>query len=130
MNSVIMMGRFVKDPEVRSTTGGMTIATFDIAVDRNNKESKPQADFFRCVTFGKPAEVIEKYFTKGKPILLNGRLQNDNYKDKDGKMQYRTSIIVERFEFVGSRSEKTEKRELPKDKDGFMDIAPEDLPFM
>lgn len=75
MNSVQLVGRFTRDPEVRYTDGGSTIARFSLAVDRRFKsENGPTADFPNCVAFGKTAEFIEKYFHKGMKIGLQGRI--------------------------------------------------------
>ena len=80
MNKAIMMGRLTRDPEIRYTNGGKTIAKFSLAVDRRFKqEGQPEADFFNCVTFGKQAEFVEKYLHKGTKILIAGQVQNNNY---------------------------------------------------
>lgn len=83
MNSVQLTGRLTRDPEVRYTDGGSTIARFTLAVNRRFKsESGPDADFISCVAFGKTAEFIEKYFTKGRKMDLNGRIQTGSYTNK------------------------------------------------
>ena len=75
MNSVQLLGRLTRDPDVRYTDGGSTIARFSLAVDRRFKqEGGETADFINCISFGKTAEFIEKYFTKGIKIALNGRI--------------------------------------------------------
>ena len=109
MNRVIMCGRLTKDPEVRYTTGdnSSAIAKFSLAVDRQfkSKDGKTEADFFNCVAFGKTGEFMEKYFRKGMKILLEGRLQNDHYKDRDGKTQYSEQIVVSQVEFVEKKEQ-------------------------
>ena len=103
MNLTIMMGRLTRDPEVRSTAK-TTVANIRIAVDRRFKrDGQPDADFFDCVAFGPQAEFLEKYFKKGTKGLFTGRLENDNYTDKDGKQVYRTRIMVESIEFAESK---------------------------
>ena len=130
MNTVILMGRLTKDPEVRYTTGTepMAIASFGIAVDRKGKEKV--TDFFNCVAFKKTAENIEKFFRKGNKILVTGAVQNDKYTNKDGKEVTTTKIVVNEFDFVESKSEKTEPK---ADADGFMNIPDgiddSELPF-
>ena len=102
MNKVIMMGRLTRDPEIRYGQGanGTVVGAFSIAVDRRFKrEGEPDADFFDCTSFGKQAEFVEKYLKKGTKIVLEGRLQNDNYTNKDGQKVYRTRIIVDSLEF-------------------------------
>ena len=107
MNKVIMIGRLTRDPEIRYGQGanGIMIGSFSIAVDRKFKrEGEPEADFFNCRTFGKQAEFVEKYLKKGIKIVVEGRLQNDNYTNKEGQKVYRTRIIVENLEFAESKA--------------------------
>lgn len=115
MNRVIMCGRLTKDPEVRYTAGESprAVAKWSLAVDRQYKgrDGKSEADFFACVAFGKTAEFIEKYFRKGMKILVEGRLQNDHYKDRDGKMQYNEQIIVDQVEFTERKAEQPAQAE-------------------
>ena len=107
MNKVIMIGRLTRDPEIRYGQGanGTVVGAFSIAVDRRFKrEGEPDADFFDCTSFGKQAEFVEKYLKKGIKIVIEGRLQNDNYTNKDGQKVYRTRIIVENLEFAESKA--------------------------
>ena len=139
MNLVIMMGRATKDPETRYS-GDLAISNFDIAVDRKfKKEGEATADFFSCTAFGKTAQVIEKYLKKGGKVVVQGRLQNDNYKDKEGKTVYKNQIIIDNFEFAESKkaSEEAESESMeiannnPPAPDGFINV-PDDfggLPF-
>lgn len=100
MNEFFMLGRLTKDPEMRTTTTGTSVCNFSVAVDRNFKrEGEPEADFFNCTAFGKRAEVIGKYFQKGKPIQLRTEVRNNNY-EKDGVKHYGFSFIVNDFSFV------------------------------
>ena len=119
MNKAIMMGRLTKDPEVRYTTGESprAVAKWSLAVDRQYKgrDGKSEADFFACVAFGKTAEFVEKYFRKGMKILVEGRLQNDHYKDRDGKMQYNEQIIVDQVEFTERKAEQPAQAEQAAD---------------
>lgn len=130
MISVIALGRLTKDVEVRYSQGNepMAIGSFSIAVDRKDKDKK--TDFFNCVAFGKTAENISKFFSKGKKILVSGALQNDKYTNKDGKEVTATKIVVREFDFVESKADGESK---PKaDADGFMNIPDgidEELPF-
>ena len=119
MNKAIMMGRLTKDPEVRYMTGESprAVAKWSLAVDRQYKgrDGKSEADFFACVAFGKTAEFVEKYFRKGMKILVEGRLQNDHYKDRDGKMQYNEQIIVDQVEFTERKAEQPAQAEQAAD---------------
>lgn len=107
MNKAILMGRLTRDPEVRYSQGASqtSVARFSIAVDRRFKrEGEPDADFFNCTAFGKQAEFIERYLHKGTKIVLSGRIQNDNYTNKDGQMVYSVRIIVDDVEFAESKN--------------------------
>lgn len=133
MNSVQLVGRLTKDPDVRYTDSGLSIARFSLAVDRRFKsDSGPTADFPNCVSFGKTAEFIEKYFHKGMKIGLQGRIQTGSYTDNDGNKRYTTDVVVENCEFVESkRSQQGASEEAGQTDpgDGFMEI-PDDVEEM
>ena len=106
MNKVILMGRLTRDPEISSSTSGTTFARFSIAVDRKfSKEGEPDADFFNCSAFGKTAEFIERNIHKGTKILVSGRLQNNNYTNKEGQKIYDVRVVVEDVEFGESKKD-------------------------
>lgn len=137
MNKIILLSRLTKDPEVRYTQGdnSMAIASFSVAVNRKFKrENEPEADFFNCTAFGRQAQFVEKYLKKGTKILLSGRVQNDNYTNKEGQKVYSVSIIVEEIEFAESKGNSdTQQHTQPQfNADGFMNIPTgleEELPF-
>lgn len=138
MNKVIMMGRLVKDPEVRYTQGDTPVAVgrFSIAVNRRFKrEGQPDADFFNCTAFGKAGEFAEKYLHKGMKIVIEGSLQNDNYTDRNGVQRYNIIIMVDQIEFAESKREGNEAgggssvNQPSVDADGFAPVADDDLPF-
>ncbi len=107
MNKVILMGRLTRDPEIRYSQGASqtAVARFSVAVDRRFKrEGEPDADFFNCTAFGKQAEFIERYLHKGTKIVLCGRIQNDNYTNKDGQMVYSVRVMVDEIEFAESKN--------------------------
>ena len=107
MNKVILMGRLTRDPEVRYAQGASqtTVGRFSIAVDRRFKrENEPEADFFNCTAFGKQAEFIERYLHKGTKIVVVGRIQNDNYTNKEGQMVYSVRVMVDEIEFAESKN--------------------------
>lgn len=107
MNKVILMGRLTRDPEVRYSQGAnqTAVARFSIAVDRRFKrEGEPDADFFNCTAFGRQAEFIERYLHKGTKVVLSGRIQNDNYTNKDGQMVYSVRVMVDEVEFAESKN--------------------------
>lgn len=133
MNNVTIIGRLYKDPEVR--IGDTTIARFGVAVNRDfkNKEGKYDADFISCIAFGKTAEFIEKYFSKGMKIGLIGKIQTGSYTNKDGNKVYTTDIVAEKIEFIESKNQNQQpKQEERNDVDGFVNVPDnidEELPF-
>lgn len=133
MNQVQLVGRLTKDPSVRYTDGGNSIARFTVACDRRfKKEGQPDADFISCTAFGKTAEFVEKYFNKGQRIGLTGRIQTGSYDDSDGKKVYTTDVVVESVEFVESKgSSSLSDTPVPASDDGFIstNAIEEELPF-
>jgi single-strand DNA-binding protein len=110
MNKVILMGRLVRDPEVRYTSGNNTmVATFQIAVNRRfaKQGEERQADFFQIVAWDKTGEFCSKYFKKGQQVGVIGRLQTRNYDDKDGKKVYVTEVVAEETYFADTKKEET-----------------------
>lgn len=110
MNSVSLIGRLTKDPEVRYSESGTAIANFTVAVDRNMSKDQrdqaranggPTADFIRCVAFNKTAENIGKFFAKGRMIGIEGRIQTGSYTNQEGRTVYTTDVIVRNFSFCG-----------------------------
>lgn len=113
MNSVELIGRLTKDPEVRYTSGGqMAVATFTIAIDRPpDKSGLQQADFPRITVFGKQAETCEKYLKKGKPVAIQGRIQTGSYTNKNGETIYTTDVVANRVEFLPADNTKQAQSE-------------------
>ena len=107
MNKVILMGNLTRDPEIRYTQSenSMAIARFSIAVNRRfSRQGDTDTDFFNCTAFGKQAEFVEKYFKQGSRMLLTGRVQNDNYTNRNGEKVYSVQIIAEEIEFAERKS--------------------------
>lgn len=139
MNKVILIGRLTRDPEISYSQGEnqTAIARFSLAVDRRYKrEGEPEADFFNCTVFGKLAEVAERYMHKGIKIAAVGRIQNDNYINRDGQQVYSVRVIVDEIEFAEKKAADSPaggRAEPGTSKDGFMNIPDgvndEDLPF-
>lgn len=139
MNKVILLGRLTRDVELK--TGGAnntSFARFNIAVNRKfkNQDGIYEADFINCVSFGKNAENIAKFFTKGSQIGVTGRIQTGNYKDKDGKTVYTTDVMVDDFDFIEKKASKDESQaqtQVSKDSaDEFMNMSSgldAELPF-
>ena len=153
MNKVILVGRLTRDPDVRYSSGdsAMAIARYTLAVDRrgrrdNNAGADQQtADFINIVAFGRDGEFAEKYLRKGSRILVEGRIQTGSYTNKEGQKVYTTDVVVERHEFVDSKSSSQGSGSAdsfaapaggsggaPDGGDGFMNIPDgidEELPF-
>lgn len=108
MNKVQLLGRLIRDPEVRYSQGNepMAIARYIIAVDRRfRRENDEQtADFIPCVAFGRLGEFAEKYLKKGTKIALSGRIQTGSYTNKEGQKVYTTEVVVEEQEFAESKN--------------------------
>ena len=137
MNKTILMGRLTRDPEVSysNADNSTALARFNLAVDRRFKRAGDSAetDFFNCIAFGKQAEFVEKYLKKGTKILLTGRIQNNNYTNKEGQKVYSMQIIAEEMEFAESKNASGRAESQRPDSDGFMNIPDgledEELPF-
>lgn len=112
MNSVQLLGRFARDPEVKYTQSGSAVARFSLAVDRYMKDQKT-ADFISCVAFGKTAENVQKYFHKGSKIAVHGNIKTGSYDGKDGKKVYTTDVWVEGFDFCESSGNAAYSQQAP-----------------
>jgi len=134
MNKIVFLGRLTKEVEMRKTGSDLAVAQFNLAV--NNY--KGEADFFNLTAFGKTAENIGKFVKKGQQLLVEGRVQNNNY-EKDGRTIYQNSFIVEKFYFVsGTKNTKQEEQEednedlddvLDNTEEEKIDIDDDELPF-
>ena len=109
MNSVVLMGRLTKDPDVRTSQNGVVSARFTLAVDRHSKTDPNAADFPSCVAFGKTAEVVRDYLKKGVKIAVQGRIQTSSFKDEEGKDVYRTDVVVLGIEFCERKQQDSEQ---------------------
>ena len=107
MNSVNLIGRLTADPTIRSNSkGDMCIANFTLAVPRIGSE---EADFIRCTAFGKSAEFVEDYFSKGLRVGVSGHILTGSYEREDGSTAYTTDVIVERLDFADAKRNEQEK---------------------
>lgn len=105
-NKIFLMGRLTRDPELRTTQSGISNVRFSIAVDRNyaKQGEEKTTDFFDVTAFRQTADFVSKYFSKGRMILVEGSIQNNNYTDQQGIKHYSTAIIAERVSFCGDKS--------------------------
>ncbi len=105
MNSVTLMGRLTANPELKTTSSGFNYCRFSVAVDRYSKGEDKKTDFINCVAWAKTAEFIDRYFTKGEMIAVQGSIQTGSYTNKDGVKVYTTDINVEKAHFCGGKSD-------------------------
>jgi single-strand DNA-binding protein len=109
-NRVLLMGNLTRDPQLKYLPSQMAVVEFGMAINRKfrtaNGEDREEVCFVDCSSFGKQAEVINQYFTKGKPIFIEGRLKYDQWEDKNGGgKRSRLVVVVDRFEFIGGRDQ-------------------------
>ena len=108
-NKVILMGNLTADPELRTTPNGQNLASFTLAINRTwngaNGERQEETSFINCTAWGKTGETISKYVSKGRQLLVSGRLQQRTWQDKDtGKNRSAIDVVVEEFSFVSDGS--------------------------
>lgn len=136
MNTVILLGRICKDPEIRYSNGENTVAfgSYSLAVDRPVGKGKESiTDFINCKVVGKPAEFAEKYLRKGMKIAIEGRIQVDSYKDKDGNNRSTTYVQVSSHEFCESKQSTDSAPKKETSGDIWMSVPDSletELPFM
>ena len=136
MNSVVLIGRLTKDPEVRYTGEQMAVASFTVAIDRPPRAEKEKVtDFPRVTVFGKQAENCERFLKKGRLVAIEGKIQTGSYTNKDGQKVYTTDVVANRVEFLewGDKSEfkpgsgpERAPEGIPA---GFQVIDDDDIPF-
>ena len=128
LNKVILLGRMVRDPELKSTPQGVSVLSFSIAVDRNyNQNGERKADFINCVAWRKTAEFISRNFNKGKMISIVGEIQTRDWDKPDGGKGYTTEVIVTEVYFAGDKKEETTAPTITPDNVLMADDS--DLPF-
>lgn len=102
INKAILMGRLTRDPELRHTGSGTPVCSFSIAIDNGYGENR-QTDFINCVAWNKTAEFVEKYFTKGRMIIVVGRISTRTWEGQDGKKNYVTEVVANEVSFGESK---------------------------
>lgn len=108
LNIIVLQGRLVRDPEMRSTQSGVAVASFTLAVDRDfggKDGGEKQTDFIDCTAWRHTAEFVSKYFTKGRMAVVSGRLQIDNYTDNDGNKRRSAKVIADNIYFGDSKKD-------------------------
>ena len=141
MNVVMVIGRLAKDPELRYTQGGTSIASFSLANNyaySSQNEKKEMVSFFNCIAWGKPGEILAEHGKKGGRLAVQGRLQQRSWQDKDGGKRNTVEIVVEGFQFLSAKqdsgessgkSEGSEQYYVPADDSAPSHFSDEDIPF-
>lgn len=134
MNSVVLIGRLTRDPEIKYRgENSMAVASFTLAIDRPARQGQEKkTDFPRVTVFGRQAENCGKFLSKGLRVAVRGQIHTGSYKDKDGKTVYTTDVAADRVEFLewGGRNERAGGRQasggIPE---GFRAVSDEEIPF-
>jgi len=142
LNKVLLIGRLGKDPEVRYTTTGGSVATFSIATNENwtdkNGQKQERTEWHRIVAWGKLGEICGQYLSKGREAFVEGRLQTREWTDKDGNKRYTTEIVASNVQFLGGSAERassqtsdfaTSSFEAPSLDGGTTGLTDEEVPF-
>ena len=134
MNSVVIVGRMARDPNVKESQNGNRFVRFSVAVDRPAAPGEPkQSDFPQCIAFGKTAELVGNYCYKGQKVAVEGRIRTGSYKNKNGETVYTTDIVANRVEFLEWRD--SQEQNTHDDRFGEPDVpetfenVDEDVPF-
>ncbi len=148
INRVILVGRLTRDPQLRKTQSGMSVASFTVAVDRrksrNADSNQPDADFISCVAWNQTAELLCQYMHKGSQVGVEGRIQTRNYDDPNtpGKKVYVTEVVCDNLTFLESKSSSEARSSSVSNNSGYypddnyeelaapgLSISSDDLPF-
>lgn len=151
INNVVLVGRLTKDADLRYTSGGQAVATFNLAVNRNftNQSGEREADFVNCVIWRKPAETLANYAKKGTLLGVVGRIQTRNYENQQGQRVFVVEVVCDNFQLLEPKKDNQQqnnqsyhqdsmpgmdKRGFNNDTDPFgqssqIDISDDDLPF-
>lgn len=143
LNKVFLMGNLTRDPELRYTPAGLAVASFGIAINRawtaKTGEQKEEVCYVDINIFGRRAEVVGEYFSKGSPIFIEGRLQFNQWETKDGQKRSTLRVVADNFQFIGGQSKrpmgeagasgKEGKQPAEMPDDVHLDINNEEIPF-
>ena len=132
LNKVFLIGNLTRDPELRYAPSGTAIASFGIAINRTwsgpDGEKKEEACYVDINMFGRRAEVINEYFSKGNPIFIEGRLQFQQWETKDGQKRNALRVVAEDFQFIGGKTKRDEGPSFPEGA-APNDVNEEEIPF-
>ena len=139
LNNVVLIGRLTKDPELRYTSGtNHAMCRFTLAVDRGLSKEKrmemeqkgqPTADFINITSWGKTAELVANYLSKGRQVAIQGRIQTSSYEGQDGKRVYRTDVVADKVEFIGGNDKTVDAGANYGFGDEMTLLNSEDIPF-
>ncbi|MHC4821906.1 MAG: single-stranded DNA-binding protein [Planctomycetota bacterium] len=106
-NKVVLMGNLTRDIELKHTASGQAVANMGLAVNRRYKtqsgENREETTFVDCEAWGRTAEVMKEYLTKGRPVFVEGRLKLDSWEDQQGQKRSKLRVVIENFQFIDSR---------------------------
>ena len=110
-NKVILMGNLTRDPQLKQTPNNQSVAEIGIAVNRKYKskdgEMREETTFVDCEAWGRTAETMAKYLSKGRPVFVEGRLKLDQWQDKEGNNRSKLRVVIDTFQFIDSRGEQS-----------------------
>ncbi|MCL2671058.1 MAG: single-stranded DNA-binding protein [Clostridiales bacterium] len=134
MNKITLIGNLTRDPELRSTASGISVCSFDIAVNRRfaPQGGERQTDFFRINAWRQLGELCSKFLAKGRKVAVVGELQARTYIAKDGTTRMSLEVAADEVEFLSPREQSGDYAPRPapqKDFEGFTDISSDDIPF-
>ena len=126
MNRVVLVGRLTRDPELRSTNSGVSVASFTVAVSRTfaGQSGERETDFINCIVFNKQAENLNRYIKKGGLVGVEGRIQTRNYTATDGTKRYVTEVVCDQVHFLEPKG----SSQSSSDFGGYSDLSPYDMP--
>jgi single-strand DNA-binding protein len=117
VNKAILIGRLGQDPDLRYTPSGRAVCSFPLATSERwtgqDGQKNESTTWHNIVAWGKQAEVIKEYLRKGREVYIEGRIDNRSYEDKEGIKRYRSEVIVQNFQFIGSRSDQDTSSSAP-----------------
>lgn len=133
LNRVTLIGNLTREPELKQTSGGKSVASFSLATNQVYKstdgQKHEQADFHSCVAWGKLADICAQYLTKGKKVYVDGRLQTREWEGQDGQKRYRTEIVLENMIMLGDKRQTTQLNPEPQPYASDDQVRLEDIPF-
>ena len=133
LNRTILIGRIIRDPELKKTQSGVSVVSFTLAVNRTyKKEGEQEADFINCVAWRNQADFLGNYITKGALLGVEGRIQTRTYEDQSGKTVYITEVVCETVQALESKQQRDKQdtyAPAPKVEEPLIEIDTDELPF-